>query len=447
MKTALNQPVPAFVAGDRVAFVGDSITHNGWTELNVALFYATRFPKMHFNHTNCGISGDTAPLVLDRFDRDVAIHHPTVSTVMLGMNDVGRELYGKEKTTPADLEAQSKAIRVYAESMEILATKLVEAGSKLIFLTPSIYDQTAQLDEANGWGVNDGLTRCAEQVVALAETFNSPVVDFHTLMSRVSLEQQQDDPTHTIVGEDRVHPGEPGHLLMAYELLRSQEMPSEVSTLELDAATGQVIQEGNCRVEPDTHTISKTGFSFSCQEFSLPFPVSEIQRPVMHWVPFQEQLNRQFLTVKNLDAGRYELMIDDVQVATYFSEELASGVNLAELSNTPQMIQSLGVRDLMFQWHEFSSQLRTIVEIQCNYLKNDTPIPTEKEALQQALHEVVEKEAGTPWYDYMKEQAGKYQQIYHLEEELRQQMNAALLKAEQVNQPQPHRWTLSLLSE
>jgi len=48
-------------------------------------------------------------------------------------------------------------------------------------------------------------------------------------MTALNREQQKNNPTWTIVGGDRVHPGAPGHLMMAWLFLKSQNAPAAVS--------------------------------------------------------------------------------------------------------------------------------------------------------------------------------------------------------------------------
>ena len=61
LTTWVEAGVPKFEKGDRVVFIGDSITHGGSYHPNIYLFYATRFPDAQFAAYNCGIAGDTAP--------------------------------------------------------------------------------------------------------------------------------------------------------------------------------------------------------------------------------------------------------------------------------------------------------------------------------------------------------------------------------------------------
>ena len=71
------------------------------------LYYLTRFPDREFRVWNKGIGGNQASHVLQRFETDIAIEAPTVST-LLGMNDIGRWLYGVDKTD-ASSRANQKA--------------------------------------------------------------------------------------------------------------------------------------------------------------------------------------------------------------------------------------------------------------------------------------------------------------------------------------------------
>lgn len=441
MKTILGS-VPAFDSGDVITFIGDSITHGGGYHSDIFLFYATRFPEKAFRYYNCGISGDTALGVLSRFDQDIAIYKPNIATVLLGMNDIGREHYGLDKTTPEHLAAREAAFDVYKESMNRLASRLSVTGYRMIFITPTVYDQTAQLKSENAFGADDALRRCAEFVIELAGKYGSPVVDFHSGMSRVNNRLQKSDPAATVVGEDRTHLGEAGHLLMAYEFLRAQQMPKYVSAVSLDAQSGAFTEAVNCRIE--SSEISPATVSFKCQEFSLPFPVSDVQKPSLEWVPFQQKLNCQMLTVKNLKSGLYALQIDEQPVGTWTAAELSQGVNLAGNAATPQYQQALEVKALNDRRREIAAQVRAIAEIRCRFLAAWNPVPEDEEPLRKALNAVVEKEKGQPWYDYMKGQAEKYMTVRHSGDDLHRQIDELFAEIGRVNKPRIHRWNIAL---
>jgi hypothetical protein len=66
-----------FKNGDVICFLGDSITHGGQYHEFLQLFYATRYPELTLSFHNCGISGDNAAGMIERFEEDVMKHKPT----------------------------------------------------------------------------------------------------------------------------------------------------------------------------------------------------------------------------------------------------------------------------------------------------------------------------------------------------------------------------------
>ncbi|MDD3277054.1 MAG: SGNH/GDSL hydrolase family protein [Kiritimatiellales bacterium] len=433
--------VPEFKSGDVVTFIGDSITHNGFYHSNIFLFYATRFPDRDFRYYNCGISGDTTQDVLGRFDRDIAVYKPNVATILLGMNDVGREHYGPDKTEPEHAAARKAALDVYRESISRLADLLAASGCRMIFITPPIYDQTAKFDADNRFGTNDALMHCVEFVFRLAEKHNASVVDFYSITNQVNHAVQKKDPFATVIGADRTHPGEPGHLLMTYEFLRAQNMPEYVSSITLDAAGGCFSGLINCRIEGEA-SVTPDAVTFDCLETSLPFPVSELQKPALDWIPFQQELNRQVLTVKNLRTGFYTLRIDGSSVGTYTAAEFTQGINLAENPATPQYIQALAVKAVNDERLNVARSIRAVSEINYRFLVAWNPIPDEEEPLRQALQEVLDRQKGQPWHAYMTQHVEKYMAIRHSGDDLHGRMEELVVKMHRVNKPCVHRWEI-----
>jgi endoglucanase len=439
---AAPETVPPFNNGDVVAFIGDSITHGGSYHADIFLFYATRFPDKKFKYYNCGISGDTAQGAISRFDQDIAVHHPDVATIMLGMNDVGRGSYGKEKVSPSDIAAQDKSFAAYQKSMDRLAAMLTNIGSRIIFITPSIYDQTAEIAAGNNFGVDDGLIRFAGFVKTLAEKYNSPVVDFHTIMLQVNHEIQKNNPGATLIGPDRIHPGPLGHFVMAYEFLRAQQMPKYVSSIGIDAAAANPTETVNCEIE-QIRALAPNGIGFSCREFALPFPVSEAQKQALAWVPFQQDLNQEVLTVKNLAAGLYSLKIDGVPVATNSAADLARGINLSDCPTAPQYRQALAVKALNDRILSISSKLRVISFVRFKILSGVKTLPEDDDALRDVLYASIEKHKQAPWYDYFKIQCDQFIELRRKENDFRQQIEGLFDRIDQANKPAKHQWLIT----
>jgi lysophospholipase L1-like esterase len=86
---ALSTTTPLLADGDRVVFLGDSITvAHTWTR-DVEEFVLTRDPEKSITFINAGVGGHTASDGLARLDSDVLVHKPTVVIVNFGMNDAG----------------------------------------------------------------------------------------------------------------------------------------------------------------------------------------------------------------------------------------------------------------------------------------------------------------------------------------------------------------------
>lgn len=263
----------AFKDGETVCFLGDSITAGGRYQTLIANYYLTRFPDRTIRFVNAGRSGDSAGGSLGRLKEDVLDKKPTSVVVMFGMNDVNRGAY---VANPDEKKraAQQKALDGYKLNMEKVVVRIrAEAGEpKLLLVTPSPFDQTVVLKKENNQpGCNDGLGRCAASVRDLAAKNNATVVDFHGPMSALNREQQKTNPTWTIVGGDRVHPGAPGQLMMAWLFLKTQNVSPVVSKVAVDAAAGRATETVNAEV---TEVARKDGgVTFTVLEKALPFPV------------------------------------------------------------------------------------------------------------------------------------------------------------------------------
>ncbi len=358
-----------FNAGDTICFVGDSITHNGRWHRYVRTFYATRFPTARFTTYNCGISGDTASGALRRFAEDIAIHKPNVAVVMFGMNDVGRNNYGPEKTTPADRAKQDRALTNYTANQEKLATRLKELGARLILVTPSPYDQTGRQADKSLVGVNEALGRCGGIVRDLAGRFQAGLVDFHEPMTRLNLAGQDKDPAFTLIGKDRIHPGDMGHMVMAYQFLTSQGVGATISTMVVDASTATVREAANCTI--GIITVTGRSLSFEVQGNALPFPIIGEARKALDLVPLEKDLNQQVLRVAGLPPGSYEVVIDGTVVTSTDASTLANGLNLAMQTTTPDYRQALEVAAACERGATKEAELRTVMAVRHFRLSKD----------------------------------------------------------------------------
>ena len=125
-----------------IAFLGDSVTQgcfevyltsegavqtvfepeSGYAA-DVRKLFALLYPGVPVQFINAGISGDNAPSGLQRLERDVLAYHPDLTVVCFGLNDACRGDETQEE---------------YASALDGIFTKLKEAGSEIIFMTPNM---------------------------------------------------------------------------------------------------------------------------------------------------------------------------------------------------------------------------------------------------------------------------------------------------------------------
>src|SRR5882762_3708686 len=88
------QTIAPFEKGERIAFVGNSITEMGYYESYIWLYYILHYPGKRITIYNAGIGGDRAKNILDRLDDDVLSKKPTTICLTFGMNDSGYFEFG-----------------------------------------------------------------------------------------------------------------------------------------------------------------------------------------------------------------------------------------------------------------------------------------------------------------------------------------------------------------
>jgi len=357
-----------FKSGDKIAFIGNSITHNGDFHHYILLYYATRFPDKKVTFYNLGIKGDNANSFLRRMDADIVPHKADWSIVMAGMNDVNRGLYAPEKQNEPDIQQRKeRALKDFESYYDSFLTRLKRTKTNIILQKPSIYDQTGDLTAVNLVGVNDALERCGKIVDKLAKKHKVLVIDYWTIMNEVNANLQQTDVKSTIVGQDRVHPGPLGHFVMAYTFLKAMDTPNNVSSLTIDKGSITDVKYGTV----SNLNMLEDELTFDYREERLPFPVPPEAEKALTLIPFTDDFNTQLLQVKDLEEGVYALTIDDILISNFTQEELAKGINLAERKNTPPYQQALKVFKEAVAYRNVQRQLREIKFVEFSYLPKE----------------------------------------------------------------------------
>lgn len=371
-----NCQVAPFRSGDRIAFVGNSITEQGYYESYIWLYYMLHFPGRRIVVFNRGIGGDRAKEIYERFDDDVLPAHPDVICVTFGMNDSG---YFEFLRANADSVA-----RVHlAEShhyFDLIQEKLKKLSTvRKVIILGSPFDETVKM-KANNF---PGKVKVMEQIAAFqteaAKANHWGLVDFLHPMTAIDLREQQKDSTFTLTGPDRIHPGNSGHFVMAWLFLKAQGLDTlPVADVDIDGSHLRALRAGNCAITGLAALPGKTGLRFEYLAKSLPFPVDTVPRlwgnphrqsealPVM---PFYSEFDREMFRIGGLAAGDYELLMDGRPVGRWSAAELGAGINLARCTNTPEYEQAMSVLQLNEERMGLESKMRAYYWLQYDYLR------------------------------------------------------------------------------
>jgi lysophospholipase L1-like esterase len=333
-------------AGDTVVFYGDSITDQRLYTMLTEFYTVTRYPQRNIRFVHSGWGGDRVsgggggPIDV-RLQRDVLAYHPTVMTIMLGMND-GRYVNHK----PEDDEVYYAGFRHLVETV-----RQAEPNVRITAIEPSPFDDVTRPITLQPNGYNAVLQKYGEWIQHFAGDAHLDVADLNQpVVAMLRKANAEDAATAQKILPDRVHPALAGHLVMAEQLLKAWKARPIVSQVTIDASADKVVAETDFAKVTD---LGLAPLSWTETDEALPLPFAAwLADDKDHSIALAiknsditEALNQQPLRVAGLAAGRYQLKIDGGVVGTWSSNELAAGVNLATL-DTPMSRQAVEVRDL-----------------------------------------------------------------------------------------------------
>lgn len=369
---------PRFNYGDRVAFIGDSITHGGHYHSYIWLFYMTRFPDMPIWIDNCGVGGDTSKEILARLQMDVLDRNPDYVTLTFGMNDTGYfDVFNKENSDSLAADRIAKSAQAYSKIVEAL--KDYDRESKVVMIGGSPYDETSRFNDAVLHGKNAAIGKIISMQKADAAENGWGFVDFNAPMLKIAEKEQKADSTYSFCPADRIHPDKDGQMVMAYLFLKAQGLAgSKVAEIGIDARRGKVKVMDNCEISRLSRVDGSVSFDYLAK--ALPYPCDSIsehgwgnihsQRDALKLVPFTEEFNQEILKVSGLKAGNYLLSIDGQPLRRYSASELAAGVNMAEITDSPQYRQASAIMYLNEERLEVEKRFREYVWMEFNVFKD-----------------------------------------------------------------------------
>ena len=189
--------------GQKVAFMGDSITAQGWEVPGGYVKLVTAGLEtlgVKIVPIPAGVGGNTSKNMLERLDRDVLSKKPDWLTLSCGVNDVWHG-------------ADGVAIEPYEKNITSIVDQAQAAGIKVVILTATVIGEDLP-NEANKKLIpyNDFLRK-------LAKERGLPIADENQAFQDAIKAAPPLPGTKLLTHDDGVHPGPEGHLVMARTLL------------------------------------------------------------------------------------------------------------------------------------------------------------------------------------------------------------------------------------
>ena len=309
-----------FQKGDRIVFLGDSITEQYQYSTDIELYLTTRFPDWNLSFLNAGIGGDTANGGANRFRAHVLDEKPTAVTINFGMNDAGYQKFDPARN------------KVYVEKTAAMLDMARQAGVRVALVSPNAVDRRRSPAFSDFKVYLETQKQFYAPLKDLAEKHGAAFVDQYAV-TRAAVERMEKDRADQVVPYyDGFHTAPPGGLLMAHAILTGLGAPAAVSDVAIDAGAKSAAPE-RCRVEGLEASADRV--SFTRTDAALPMPVQKDWVSLLPYVNDLKDLNHYGLTVKGLAAGKYTVAIDGTEVLTATADELARGVNLGNVAAGP----------------------------------------------------------------------------------------------------------------
>jgi len=302
--------------GDTVAFLGDSITAARTYGKLIENYTLLRFPERKVRFINIGRGGETAAGGLERLDRDVFSQNVTLLIVAYGINDIG---WG--------MKADDEHRQTYLDSIRGIVSACRKRGVRVFICS-------AAVTGADPFTSDDGFfQKMCDEGMRIAKENGGGAIDVQRSMreiqKRVWKANEQADAKEKVSlhAADTVHLNDFGQLAMAYAILKGLGAPTDVSSATLDAGQGTVLAADGCTISNVAKIDGR--LEFTRLDRGLPFNNGIFSSLNYRFVPIPDELNRYLLKVKNLEAGKYKLVVSGRDVGTYSREQLGQGINIS----------------------------------------------------------------------------------------------------------------------
>lgn len=215
-----------FSENDVVCFLGDSIIDTALWIRRIYDYYRNIL-GIKCEMYNCGVSGDTAGHALHRLEKTVFIYKPTVVVIEFGINDIRHDLYGDLVTEEETIIQRHLAMDTCISDIPKLADTFSERGIRIIFCTPTRYNDLLECEVPVKFGLAGALEEISGRIRKLSIEYKAELIDFNESLRTFMNEFYQKGDSLTL--NDRIHPHEAGAELLAQIFLKEQGFDIEAA--------------------------------------------------------------------------------------------------------------------------------------------------------------------------------------------------------------------------
>jgi lysophospholipase L1-like esterase len=312
---------PLLQKGDRLAICGDSITEQRMYSLLMEAYIVAARSDLHVTVRQYGWSGEQAGGFLRRMDNDVLRFKPTIATTCYGMNDF--------RYVPRD-EAIATTYRL---NQTAVVRKFKAAGARVVLgSSGTIHSVPPWVKSAKGtWqslnlallNFRDiGIEVARAEEVAFADVYWPMLVKGHEARAKYG-------DAFKLEGNDGVHPGWAGHVVMATAFLEGLGLRGDLGQIDVDLATGQAnARYGQRIMKSEGGTIALRSFRLPCSFEPGDVTKDNTIAAGVALADFHQKLNR--LTLRATGAKTAQVKVTWGETSKVFpAAQLVKGVNLA----------------------------------------------------------------------------------------------------------------------
>jgi len=379
------QSKPLLSKGGRIVIAGDSITEAMCYSRFIELYFAACLPELELCPMHVGRSGATLGAMQVWNPLIIVPAKPTLVTMCFGMNDGGYTQFNP-------LVAKG-----YSDGLKIAIGPLKDAGATVLVGSPGVVDShyfkglkgphKAGEDAAIYNQTLAGLRDAARDTAAACRT---PFADIHTPMLVAMENAKAALGKDYAICPDGIHPGPNGHLVMAYAFLKAMGLDGNIGAIVVDKDGKATASEGHRIISQVNGTMEMESRRYPfCFDFNDKSPSSV--RSILPFVPFNQELNRFTLTVKNLKGERAKVSWGAAS-RTFSRKELEAGVNLADAfaGETPFQENFKNADAAVLAKETYETQIKTMLG-ETSKLLNSPSDKAKMETLSGILLEAVDR--------------------------------------------------------